>query len=82
MQVVFQVYSEAARVQRFHRSLLERLFHHYQSYEASLRDASPLTIMLSQNYRTQQQILQFIAQVGLTINTVEIRVDYFLGEFA
>ena len=43
------------------RSLLERLFQHYDNYHRTANGSSPLNILLSINYRTKMEILRFIS---------------------
>lgn len=62
-QISPKVYSEEARKQKFHQSLLERLYNYYDSHSALLCDSSPLNILLSVNYRTKMEILRFLSAV-------------------
>jgi superfamily I DNA and/or RNA helicase len=62
-QISPKVYSEEARNQKFHQSLLERLFNYYEAHSALINVTSPLNILLSINYRTKKEILRFISAV-------------------
>lgn len=63
MQMSPQVYSKEAKRQGFHRSLLERLYRHYENYTRHLDTTNPLNILLSINYRCKMEILRFISAV-------------------
>ncbi len=63
MQMSPNVYSLEARRQHFQKSLLERLFRHYESYARHLDSRHPLNVLLSQNYRSKMEILRFISAI-------------------
>ena len=63
MQMSPHVYSVEARRQGFHRSLLERLYRHYENYARHLDITSPLNVLLSVNYRSKMEILRFISAI-------------------
>ncbi len=63
MQMSPKVYSREAKVQRFQKSLLERVYCHYDNYRCHLDVKSPLNILLSINYRTKMEILRFISAI-------------------
>lgn len=63
MQMSPKVYSREARSQRFHRSLLERLYHHYETYRNHISTERPLNILLRMNYRTKMEVLRFLSAV-------------------
>lgn len=62
-QISPKVYSEEARNQKLHQSLLERLHQYYESHSGLIPKTSPLNILLSINYRTKMEILRFISAV-------------------
>ena len=63
MQISPKVYSSEAQRQKFQKSLLERLFRHYESYSRHLDARHPLNVLLSQNYRSKMEILRFISAI-------------------
>ncbi|XP_052765877.1 helicase with zinc finger domain 2-like isoform X2 [Mya arenaria] len=62
-QISPKVYSEEARNQKFHQSLLERLYNYYDSHSNLINVETPLNILLSINYRSKMEILRFISAV-------------------
>ncbi len=63
MQINPKVYSAEAVKQNLQRSLLERLYNHYEAYQRHLDSSSPLTILLRINYRSKMEILRFISAI-------------------
>lgn len=61
-QMAQKVYSKEAQRQRFHRSLVHRLFEHYKMYAYVVEGSLP-NILLKSNYRTKMEILRFLAAV-------------------
>lgn len=61
-QMAQKVYSKEAQRQRFHRSLVHRLFEHYKTY-AHVAGGSLPNVLLKSNYRTKMEILRFLAAV-------------------
>ena len=61
-QMSQKVYSHEAKRQKFHRSLVERLFEHYKTY-GTITDSSLPNILLEINYRTKMELLRFVAAV-------------------
>jgi len=51
------------RTQKLHQSLLERLYHYYDSHSQLINTETPLNILLSINYRSKMEILRFISAV-------------------
>lgn len=63
MQMSPKVYSLEARNQRFDRSLLERIYRHYEAHERHMNVVGPPSILLTINYRTKMEILRFISSI-------------------
>ena len=63
MQMGPRVYSSEAKNQRFHRSLLERLYRHYDNYKAGIGQPNQLNILLRVNYRSKMEIVRFLSAI-------------------
>lgn len=63
VQISPKVYSQEAVAQKFHQSLLERLYSFYEAHYSSLDTGNPLNILLNVNYRTKMEILRFISAI-------------------
>ena len=46
------------------RSLLERLYHHYETYQSLIDNSKPLKLPLKLNYRSKMEILRFISAIS------------------
>lgn len=60
IQMVDPIYSDEAKEQKFHLSLVERLMNMYMS-TPNIQD--PPKVLLKMNYRNHQEIVRFIAKV-------------------
>ncbi|CAH1794927.1 unnamed protein product, partial [Owenia fusiformis] len=61
MQLGPKVYSPEACKQKFHHSLLERIFKFYETYASGLFKNRQVNILLKNNYRSKMEILRFIS---------------------